>query len=300
MHDLIVAALQEGRIDRRERFHAVCRKAGGERHSMLFGNAHIEMAVREFLGENVGRCAGRHGSRDRANLVVSFSEFRQGLAKHFLVIWRLGFWLRLLAGDYGELRDPVIFVRRIFGRRIAFALLGNDVDQDRAVLHRFHILENREKRIEIVTIDRPDIIEAEFLEQRAAHGKAAQILLRAPGRTFQPDRRDHFFGDPTQTAIGPRRYEFRQVIAHRADRRRNRHVIIVQDYDQAGFVRAGIVHGLIGHASRHGSVTNHADNMRVAALQVARLRKAMSRRNGGGCVRSAKRVVFALGTFREA
>ena len=48
---------------------------------MLFGNAHIEMAVREFLGENVGRCAGRHGSRDRANLVVSFSEFRQGLAK---------------------------------------------------------------------------------------------------------------------------------------------------------------------------------------------------------------------------
>jgi hypothetical protein len=51
--NLVVAALQERRIDRAERLHALGRKTGRKRHRMLFGDADIEGAGREGLGEHV-------------------------------------------------------------------------------------------------------------------------------------------------------------------------------------------------------------------------------------------------------
>ena len=46
--DLVVAALQEGRIDRRERLHAVGGEAGGEGHRVLLGDADVEGALGEL------------------------------------------------------------------------------------------------------------------------------------------------------------------------------------------------------------------------------------------------------------
>jgi hypothetical protein len=42
--DLVVAALQEGGIDRAERLHALGRHPGGKGHRVLFGNADIKGA----------------------------------------------------------------------------------------------------------------------------------------------------------------------------------------------------------------------------------------------------------------
>ena len=57
VHDLVVAALQEGRIDRAERLVAFGGEAGGERHRMLLGDADIEGAVGEGLAEQIdARC----------------------------------------------------------------------------------------------------------------------------------------------------------------------------------------------------------------------------------------------------
>jgi len=54
----------------------------------------------------------------------------------------------------------VIFVGGAFRRRIAFALLGDDVHQDRAVLRVADVLEHRQQVIEVVTVDWPDVEEA--------------------------------------------------------------------------------------------------------------------------------------------
>ncbi len=51
MHDLIVGALQEGRVDRRERLVALGRQARRKRHRVLLGDADVERALREFLAE---------------------------------------------------------------------------------------------------------------------------------------------------------------------------------------------------------------------------------------------------------
>ena len=49
MHDLVVGALQEGRIDRAERLKAFGRQAGRERDGMLLGDADVERALRELF-----------------------------------------------------------------------------------------------------------------------------------------------------------------------------------------------------------------------------------------------------------
>ena len=49
VHDLVVGALQEGRIDGGERLQAFGGQAGGEGHRMLLGDADIEAALRERL-----------------------------------------------------------------------------------------------------------------------------------------------------------------------------------------------------------------------------------------------------------
>ena len=47
VHDLVVAALQEGRIDRAERLIAFRRQPGREGHRMLLGDADVEHALGE-------------------------------------------------------------------------------------------------------------------------------------------------------------------------------------------------------------------------------------------------------------
>ena len=70
MHDLVVAALQEGGVDRAERLVAFGGKARGEGHRMLLGDADVKGAIRERLVEDVDAGARRHGRGDGDDLVV--------------------------------------------------------------------------------------------------------------------------------------------------------------------------------------------------------------------------------------
>ena len=70
MDDLVIAALQEGRIDGAERLVAFGRQAGGEGHRMLLGDADVEGAVGERLLEEVEPVPRGHGGGDGDDLVV--------------------------------------------------------------------------------------------------------------------------------------------------------------------------------------------------------------------------------------
>ena len=94
---------------------------------------------------------------------------------------RVGLGLGLRAGDDVERGNAVILVVGRLGRRIALALLGHDMDEHRPVLHVAHILQDRQKMVEIVAVDRPDVIETKLLEQGAAGPEVAAVLLGQPG-----------------------------------------------------------------------------------------------------------------------
>ena len=75
VHDLVVGALQEGRIDRRERLEALGREAGGEGDAVLLGDADVEGALGELLAEQVEAGARRHRGGDGDDLRV-LARFR--------------------------------------------------------------------------------------------------------------------------------------------------------------------------------------------------------------------------------
>ena len=56
--DLVVGALEEGRVDRRHRLHALERQAGREQDGVLLGDAHVVVAVRQLLLKDVESGAG--------------------------------------------------------------------------------------------------------------------------------------------------------------------------------------------------------------------------------------------------
>ena len=186
MHDLVVGALEEGRVDGGERLEAFGGEPGGEGHRMLLGDADIEAALGEDFGEAVEPGARRHGRGDGDDLVVGARLLDQRIGEDLGVARRRAGGLRFLrAGHDIELADAVELVGRDFGRPVALALLGHDMDQDRPVLHGAHIAQHGKQMIEIVPVDRADIIEAELLEQRAAGPEAAGEFLGA-GRALLP------------------------------------------------------------------------------------------------------------------
>ena len=58
-----------------------------------------------------------------------------------------------------------------------------------------------------------------------------------------------------------RRCDAGKILRQRADRRRDRHIVIVQNDDKALVHGAGVVHGLVGHACAHRSVADDGDHM---------------------------------------
>ena len=302
VHDLVVGALQEGRIDRGERLVAFGGEPGREGHGVLLGDADVEGAVGEFLAEQVEPGAGRHRGGDRDDLVVLARFLDQAFGEHLGVGRRVRLRLGLLAGDDVELDHAVILVGGLFGRRVALALLRHDVDQDRALLGVAHVLQHGQQVIEIVAVDRADVIEAELLEHRAAGQEAARIFLDAQRLLLQALRQlvRELLADVAQRHVGAPGDQPREIARQRADRRRDRHVVVVEDHDQARIHRAGIVHRLVGHAGRHRAVADHRDDVVVAPVEVARHRHAEAGRDRGRGMRRAERVVFALGALGEA
>ena len=65
---LVVAALQEGRIDRHHRLGAFAGHAGGERDRMLLGDRDIEVAFGKFLRKAHQAGAFAHRRRDASSL----------------------------------------------------------------------------------------------------------------------------------------------------------------------------------------------------------------------------------------
>ncbi len=157
--------------------------------------------------------------------------------------------------------------------------------------------------IEIVAVDRADIIEAELLEQRAAGPEAAGEFLGA-GRAPLPALGQQLLGELLQkaaeAAIGAAGDELGKISAHGAHRRRDRHVVVVEDHDQTRIHGAGIVHGLIGHARAHGAVADHGHDVVRLAVEVAGHCHAEPGRDRGRGMAGAERVVLALGALAEA
>ena len=205
--------------------------------------------------------ARRHRRGDRDNLLVARRLGDQRMGEHIGIAHRPRGGLGLDAGDHVELDHAMIFVGRRFGRAIALALLGHRMDQHRPFVGVADILEDFDQPVDIMSVDRPDVIEAQFLEQGPARRHAAGIFLGLARRAVE--RAGQLARDPLRELahgqIFARRDQPREIMRQPADRRRDRHVVVVEDDDQPVARGCGIVHRLIGHARAHRPVADHRD-----------------------------------------
>ena len=248
--DLIVAALQEGRIDCAERLEAFGGEARGEGHRVLLGDADVERAFREGVAENVEPGAVRHrgGHSDDEFVLGGFLD--QTFAKHLGEGGRAGLRLVLGSGRDIEAGNRVMFVARGLGRGVALALFRDHMDQYRPGVGIARRAQHGHELAEIMAVDRPDVGKSQILEPGPGGRNIARGRVRGLGS------------------------EAGEIVGQRADRRRDRHLIVVENDDQSVFRRAGIVDGLVGHARRHRAVADHGDDIMGLAPQVPRYRHA--------------------------
>src|SRR5690606_2072554 len=147
MDDLVIAALEAGGIDRAERLVALAGKTRSKSHRMLLGDADIEGAIRERLGEDVDAGARRHRRGDADDLVILFGFLDEALAEYVLIGWRVRLGFRLSAGGDIELDHGVVFVGGGFRRTVALALPGEHMDVDRSGFHVAVILYSRQQSV---------------------------------------------------------------------------------------------------------------------------------------------------------
>jgi hypothetical protein len=196
----------------------------------------------------------------------------------------------------------MVLVGGFFRRLVAFALLRHDVDQERTVASVAHVLEHRQQVIDIVAVDRADIEEAELIEQRAAGDEAARIFLDGD-RALLQHAAWQALGDlahpMAQAPIGWPGHPARQIGRQRTDRRGDRHIVVIEHDDQPRVHGAGVVHRLIGHAGRHGTVADHGNNVVLLAFEIAGDGHAEPCGNRGRRMCGTERIVLALGALGE-
>ncbi len=226
----------------------------------------------------------------------------QAFCKDLRVGRRVGLGLDLCAGHDIEAVDAVVLVIGGLGGRIALALLGHDMDQNRALVGVAHILEDRDQRVEVVAVDRADVVEAQLLEPGAALPDVAGIFLHARGAPLPGlgQALGQLLADFAQVQIGAARCDAGEVVRQRARRRGDRHVVVVEDDDQAAVHGAGVVDRLVGHAGGHCAVADDGDHVVVATVDVAGDGHAETGGNRRRGVRRSEGIVGALRAPGEA
>ena len=235
-----------------------------------------------------------------ATILSSFAaSFTRAFAEHLCVRRRVRNALLLFTGGDVEFDDAVIFVLRGFGWRVAFAFLGADVHKERAIVRAADIFQNRQQLAEIVAIDDADVIEAEFFEQCAAGDKAARKFFREVCLLLEKFRQvvGDLLADVAKRHVRRTRQQTREIIRHGANGRCNRHLVVIQDNDQAPVHGAGVVHRLIGHPRGNRAIADHADHVMLLAGKVACHSHAQTCRYRCRGVGGAEAVVFAFGTL---
>jgi len=268
---------------------------------MLFGDAHIEIPLREALFEFDQAAALAHGGRDGHQARILLRRVAQPRAEHLregALAGRLGL---LDANGRIEFAGTVVEHGIGFRQLVALALARDDM-QELQAFQGLEVLQRGNQRIEVVAVDGADVVEAQLFEQRGGRDHALGVFLEA-ARQFKHRRHmlqhrpTHILGCGVKTSG----HQARQITVQRPHRRRDRHVVVVQDHQQVDVGRdARIVHGLERHARGHGAVADHGDVLALFARIARSHRHAQGRGDRRGRMRGAEGVVLGLTAFRKA
>ena len=306
--ELVVGPLQESAVNRHHRPQPLTSHAGGHRYGVLFGDADIEVLIRQSLLQQIQTRACRHGRRDAYHPRIVLADLHQGLAKNLAVASRLRFGggVGLARGQVeGGLGVVAHLVR--FGIGITLALGGGHMHQHRPI-HPVGGLEGAHHLGDVVAIDRAHVGEAQFFKHRAqlGHGQTAHALFevaqlggqltvqerQVPNRLLRVAREElHRLAQPHAIQVG----------GQGSHRRGDRHVVVVEDDKNAGVGQVpGMVDGFESHATGEGAITDDGHTTEAFTASIPGQGHAQGRRDAGGGMACSEMVEGAFAALQVA
>jgi hypothetical protein len=137
----------------------------------------------------------------------------------------------------------------------------------RACQHQgFDVFQRGDQRVQIMPVDRANVVKAKFLKQGGGHHHAFGMLFKALGQLEQWRRAfEHGFAYVACRGIKLAAHQLGQIAVQRAYGRADAHVVVVQHYQEGHIVLyPSVIQRLKSHTSGHGAVAN--DGHAVARL----------------------------------
>lgn len=155
----------------------------------------------------------------------------------------------MIEGDEVEIVEEVIFVGGRLGRRIEIKIMCKEMDKKREFMSIEEIFKKRKKVVEIMKVDREEIIEEKIIEKSKEGEKGEGILLRFERIVMKEFGKilRKMIRRIEKNEIGEKGKEERKIGNNRESRRRNRNIIVVENKDKERIKRKGIVNRLIGN-----------------------------------------------------
>lgn len=226
--------------------------------------------------------AARHRPGNADDVGIRPGKFDQGLSENVLIVGRGahgGFFA--FTGGGIKRRSPVEFFRMFHGGVEALALFGENVDQhgDIAVLREFEVFLQRG---EVVSIDRAEVAQTKFLEERRFDKEILRLAfplhVNAVHLHAGREAREKRLHVVMELIVGWIRADPVQVVGNRADVFRDGPLIVVEDDNEA--LRRGndVVQRLEGDTAGERGIAAERNDVLGRAAEVAGCRHA----EGGG------------------
>ena len=306
VHEAVVRALEERGVDGDHWPQSARRQTRGEGHRVRFGDADVEEASRMRSRDGVRSRAARHRRGDGDDALIFRRKFREPLAEHLRVRRpRGGRGDRFAGGRLISRRQRVpLLARGMLACGKTLPLLRDHVN-DAWTRHLAHRLEGIEHRLDVVTVDRPEVSQPELLEQHARRKEGFDAFLPPPhDGSHTGERPRRMIGQlpdlVPQAVVQGIPLDRRQVLGHGANVRRDGHLVVVEHDDQITLGVPRVVQRLVRKPGRQRAVAEHGDHLVVVAPEVASDRDAECRRDRRRRVAGAERVVLALAALEEA
>ncbi len=271
---------------------------------MLLGDADVEHAIGELVGEGIEADRIEHRGGDADDIGTFIGDANDLIAEHRRPAGRgdaLGL-ARMAVEGVGLVHLVVLVVDRDV---VALSLLSQDMDQDGSA-ELLGLGQRVLDRIEVVAVDGAEVLDPEILEHALRSDGVLDALLDRV-KSFIRGRADvlgavePLLDGAQRGLVAGIRTNVGEVVGEAADGRRVGTPVVVDHDDQPTVLVGGnVVEGLPRHAAGQGTVTDHGDNVVLLAEDRIGLGHAIGVGEARGGVRVFDPVVLGLGLARVA
>lgn len=297
--DLVEGAVEEGGVDREDRVESAGGEAGRGGGAVLLGDADVVDPVREGGLELAEADGLEHGRGDRDDVLALLAELDHLLAEDGGPVEAGGGDRQ--AGVRVDLAHRVEAVGLVLeGGGVAAALLGEAVHDDGAA-EALGPLERGFQGLDVVAVDRADVLQTEVLEHALRGDEVLEALLGAvqglveraadDGRALQDVLAA---GQEPLVTVG--RTERGEVVGQAADGRGVGALVVVDDDDEGAVLGGGdVVQRLPGHTAGERAVADDRDDVVVLLQDLVGLGEAVGPAEDPGGVAVLDDVMVGLG-----